>query len=181
MFVCFLQRIRCIVLLSVSVCKSLNDFLSQSSLNEEIRISVCSLSGELISVFIVGYRELFNYRRTVHCLVEPVQAFNGTFRCSWVPIESERRSCGNALLSDVHNHRFLWEISSPSCARQIAIKRGFMVCKLVYMAGVSALLVGSIPIKTKPPPSGEFLVGMSRHVLEILLFNQIKKRCHRDT
>lgn len=36
------------------------------------------------------------------------------------------------------------------------------------------------PHKKEATASGAFLFGSSRHVLEILLFNEIKKQCHRD-
>lgn len=51
------------------------------------------------------------------------------------------------------------------------------MCKLVYTVGVSAPLSS---VKRKPPIVASFHSGTSRHVLEILPLDEIKKQCHRD-
>lgn len=92
-----------------------------------------------------------------HCFAEPVHPFNGYF---------------SMLVGSHREAGLLWELVSrctmctttdscgkylhPSCARQIAIKRGFMVCKLVYTVGVSAPLSSA---KKEATDNGEFPFG----------------------
>lgn len=112
-----------------------------------------------------------------HCFAEPVHPFNGYFSML-VGSHREAGSCGNSFLDTMCTTTdSCGKYLHPSCARQITIKRGFMVCKLVYTVGVSAPLSS---VKKKPPIVASFHSGTSRHVLEILLLDEIKKQCHRD-
>lgn len=153
--------------------------MSVHSYRNQNSIGIPSLSNELIIiVFVVMLSRAFQLQKNHWPIVSqnPFTHSTDTFRCSQVPIE-RRASCGNSFLGTMCTTTdSCGKYLHPSCARQIAIKRGFMVCKLVYTVGVSAPL----SVKRKPPIVASFHSGTSRHVLEILLLDEIKKQCHRD-
>lgn len=131
--------------------------MSVRSYRKQNSIGIPSLSSELIIVFVVIAGFSITEEPLAHCFAEPVHPFNGYF---------------SMLVGSHREAGLLWELVSrctmctttdscgkylhPSCARQIAIKRGFMVCKLVYTVGVSAPLSSA---KKEATDSGEFPFG----------------------
>ena len=154
--------------------------MSVRSYRKQNSIGIPSLSSELIIVFVVTLSRAFQLQKNHWPIVSqnPFTHSTDTFRCSQVPIE-RRASCGNSFLGARCAQPPI-PVGNIFTLRALdrSLSKEASWCANWFTRSVFRLR--SPRQKRKPPIVASFHSGTSRHVLEILLLDEIKKQCHRD-